>query len=123
MGDSRRQNSKINRIAQHGDAVCRKFNVFVDCVDRRVRVNKTDQIYVRLLVERIRSLCQRRGLSINKLAEMSDIGQSTIDNLMNGHTLNPGIRTLHKIALAFSMTLAEFLDFKELNEFSFDDDK
>lgn len=81
------------------------------------------EIYARLLVERIRSLCQRRGLSINKLAEMSDIGQSTIDNLMNGHTLNPGIRTLHKIALAFSMTLAEFLDFKELNEFSFDDDK
>ena len=86
-------------------------------------MNKTDQTYGRLLVERIRSLCQRRGLSINKLAEMSDIGQSTIDNLMNGHTLNPGIRTLHKIALAFSMTLAEFLDFKELNEFSFDDDK
>ena len=86
-------------------------------------MNKTDQTYARLLVERIRSLCQRRGLSINKLAEMSDIGQSTIDNLMNGHTLNPGIRTLHKIALAFSMTLAEFLDFKELNEFSFDDEK
>ena len=86
-------------------------------------MNKTDQIYARLLVERIRSLCQRRGLSINKLAEMSDIGQSTIDNLMNGHTLNPGIRTLHKIALAFSMTLAEFLDFQELNEFSFDDEK
>ena len=86
-------------------------------------MNKTEQAYARLLVERIRSLCQRRGLSINKLAEMSDIGQSTIDNLMNGHTLNPGIRTLHKIALAFSMTLAEFLDFKELNEFSFDDEK
>lgn len=86
-------------------------------------MNKTEQAYARLLVERIRSLCQRRGLSINKLAEMSDIGQSTIDNLMNGHTLNPGVRTLHKIALAFSMTLAEFLDFKELNEFSFDDEK
>lgn len=86
-------------------------------------MDKKDQIYARLLVERIRSLCQRRGLSINKLAEMSDIGQSTIDNLMNGHTLNPGVRTLHKIALAFSMTLADFLDFKELNEFSFDDEK
>lgn len=86
-------------------------------------MDKKDQMYARLLVERIRLLCQRRGLSINKLAAMSDIGQSTIDNLMNGHTLNPGVRTLHKIALAFSMTLAEFLDFKELNEFSFDDEK
>ena len=86
-------------------------------------MDKKDQMYAQLLVERIRLLCQRRGLSINKLAEMSDIGQSTIDNLMNGHTLNPGVRALHKIALAFSMTLAEFLDFKELNEFSFDDEK
>lgn len=86
-------------------------------------MDKKDQMYAQLLVERIRLLYQRRGLSINKLAEMSDIGQSTIDNLMNGHTLNPGVRTLHKIALAFSMTLAEFLDFKELNEFSFDDEK
>ena len=86
-------------------------------------MDKKDQMYAQLLVERIRLLCQRRGLSINKLAEMSDIGQSTIDNLMNGHTLNPGVRTLHKIALAFSMTLADFLDFKELNEFSCDDEK
>ena len=86
-------------------------------------VDKKDQIYARLIVARIRSLCQRRGLSVNKLAEMSNIGQSTIDNLMNGHTLNPGVRTLHKIALAFSMTLAEFLDFEELNEFSFDEEK
>ena len=86
-------------------------------------MDKKDQIYAQLIAGRIRSLCQRRGLSINKLAEMSDIGQSTIDNLMNGHTLNPGIRTLHKIALAFSMTLTEFLDFTELNEFSFDEEK
>lgn len=31
-------------------------------------------------------------------------------------------KTLHKIALAFNMTLAEFLDFEELNEYSFEDD-
>lgn len=86
-------------------------------------VDQKERIYAQLIAGRIRSLCQRRGLSINKLAEMSDIGQSTIDNLLNGHTLNPGIRTLHKIALAFSMTPAEFLDFQELNEFSFDDEK
>ena len=29
------------------------------------------------------------------------------------------LHTLHKIALAFNMTLAEFLDFPELNEYSF----
>ncbi len=28
---------------------------------------------------------------------------------------------MHKIANAFNMTLAEFLDFEELNEYSFED--
>ncbi|HIR32296.1 MAG TPA: XRE family transcriptional regulator, partial [Candidatus Faecousia faecavium] len=32
------------------------------------------------------------------------------------------VKTLHKIALAFNMTLAEFLDFEELNNYSFDED-
>ncbi|CAN3971881.1 hypothetical protein BCGKFG_BCGKFG_01790, partial [Dysosmobacter welbionis] len=30
-------------------------------------------------------------------------------------------RTMHKIAIAFNMTLAEFLDFPDLNNYSFDD--
>lgn len=30
--------------------------------------------------------------------------------------------TAHKLAFAFNMTLAEFLDFDELNEYSFEDD-
>ncbi len=40
---------------------------------------------------------------------------------MRGITKNPGIVSLHKIANAFNMTLAEFLDFDELNEYSFED--
>jgi len=30
---------------------------------------------------------------------------------------------MHKIAIAFNMTLAEFLDFPDLNNYSFDDDE
>ena len=66
-------------------------------------------------------LCKERGFSINKLARMSNVRQSTIDNIMHGASRNPGIQTLHKIALTFNMTLSEFLDYPELNEFSFDD--
>ncbi len=54
---------------------------------------------------------------------MSGVRQSTLDNLMRGNTKNPGIISLHKIANAFNMTLAEFLDFEELNEYSFEDDQ
>lgn len=78
--------------------------------------------YSELYVKRIRKLCNERGIAINKLATMSDVKQSTLDNIVRGLTKNPGVKTLHKIALAFNMTLAEFLDFEELNEYSFDDD-
>ncbi len=78
--------------------------------------------YSEIYIKRIRQLCKERGIAINKLAAMSDMRQSTLDNIVRGLTKNPGVKTLHKIALAFGMTLAEFLDFEELNNFSFDDD-
>lgn len=36
---------------------------------------------------------------------------------------NPRIKALHKITTAFSLTVAEFLDFEELNDYSFDDEE
>ena len=78
--------------------------------------------YSEIYVKRIRSLCKQRDIAINKLATMSDVKQSTLDNIVRGLTKNPRVKTLHKIALAFNMTLSEFLDFDELNEYSFDDD-
>ena len=78
--------------------------------------------YSDIYVERIKELCKQRNISINKLASMSDVKQSTLDNIVRGLTKNPKVKTLHKIALAFSMTLSEFLDFKALNEYSFDDE-
>lgn len=78
--------------------------------------------YSELYIKRIRKLCKDRGIAINKLAVMSDVKQSTLDNIVRGLTKNPRVKTLHKIALAFNMTLAEFLDFDELNMYSFDDD-
>ena len=77
--------------------------------------------YSEIIVRRIRSLCAERGISINKLAAMSDVKQSTLDNIVRGLTQNPRVMTLHKIALAFGMTISEFLDFDELNDYSFDD--
>lgn len=78
--------------------------------------------YSELYVMRIRRLCRERGFAINKLANMAGINQSTLDNIVRGLTKDPRVSTLHKVALAFNMTLSEFLDFKELNEYSFEDD-
>ena len=79
--------------------------------------------YADIYVQRIRKLCKERGLAINKLASMSDVKQSTLDNIVRGNTKNPRVKTLHKLALAFNMTLSEFLDFKELNDYSFADEE
>lgn len=78
--------------------------------------------YSEIYVKRIRSLCKHRGIAINRLATMSDVKQSILDNIARGLTKNPRVKTLHKLAIAFNMTLAEFLDFDELNDYSFDDD-
>lgn len=77
--------------------------------------------YAEIYVKRIRQLCDERGISINKLATMSGVRQSTLNNIMSNVSKNPTARTLHKIANALNMTLAEFLDFEELNAYSFDD--
>lgn len=79
--------------------------------------------YSALYVMRIRQLCKQRGIAINKLATMSDVKQSTLDNIVRGLTKNPRVKTLHKIAIAFNMMLAEFLDFQALNDYSFEDDE
>ena len=78
--------------------------------------------YSNIILPIILFLCDKRGITINKLAEMSGVRQSTIHNLVCGASKNPKIGTLHKIATAFNMTLAEFLDFPELNNFSLDDE-
>ncbi|MEE0930324.1 MAG: helix-turn-helix transcriptional regulator [Acutalibacteraceae bacterium] len=78
--------------------------------------------YSEIYIKRICELCKQRGITINKLATMSDVKQSTLDNIVRGLTKNPRVKTLHKLAIAFNMTLSEFLDFNELNDYSFEDD-
>lgn len=79
-------------------------------------------VYSQILVDRILALCKQREISIYQLSIMSDVSYSTLDNFINRKTFNPKIKTLHKIATAFSMTVAEFLDFPELNDYSFADE-
>lgn len=77
--------------------------------------------YIDFYIERIKYFCNKRGISINHLSTMSGVKQSTLDNIMQGKTKSPGTVTIHKIANALNMTLSEFVNFKELNEYSFDE--
>ncbi len=77
--------------------------------------------YSDIISIRIRELCKRRGITINRLATLSGLKQSSIDNIIHGASSNPTVKTLHKIATTFNMTLSEFLDYPELNNYSPDD--
>ena len=78
--------------------------------------------YSAIYALRIRQLCKNRKITINKLATLAGLKQSTIDNIIRGKSKNPKVRTLHRIANVFGMTLSEFLDFPELNDYSIDDE-
>lgn len=69
--------------------------------------------YSYLIRTRICELCKEKGITQNKLATLSGVRQSTIQNITSGNTRNPTLKTLHEIASGLEMTLAELLDIEE----------
>lgn len=78
--------------------------------------------YSDVIIKRLTTLCKERKITINKLATLSGITQSTVENLMKGKTRNPKLKTLHKLAIGLDMTVSELLDFPEMNDTAFDDE-
>ncbi len=78
--------------------------------------------YSDVIIIRLRDLCIEKNITVNKLATLSGITQSTIENIMSGKTKNPKLKTLHKIAVGLNMTVSELLDFPEMDETIFEDE-
>ena len=78
--------------------------------------------YSDVIVLRLTRLCEIRNITTNKLATLSGITQSTLENIMSGKTRNPKLKTLHKLAVGLNMTVSELLDFPEMNETIFEDE-
>lgn len=79
--------------------------------------------YADILARRINDLRKERGISLNKLATLSGAKQSTLDNIIKGHTKNPSIGTLDRVAQGFGITVSQFLDFPEMNEMIIEEDE
>ena len=62
---------------------------------------------------RILSLCEEKGFTINKLSIESGVSPSTVKNILYGKSNNPGIVTLKKLCDGFGITLIEFFDTEE----------
>lgn len=78
--------------------------------------------YSDVIIKRLSDLCNERGITVNMLATLSGITQSTVENIMAGKTRNPKLKTLHKLAVGLDMTVSELLNFPEMNETTFDDE-
>lgn len=74
---------------------------------------------VQAISNRIVELCQKRGISINKLCTICGITQSTVNNIVNRRSKNPTVSTIKKICDGLEITLEEFFsteDFRKLEQ-------
>lgn len=68
---------------------------------------------------RILKLCEKRKITINKLATLSGMAQSTVNSLIDGTSGNPKLLTILRLCLGLDMELKEFFDdpvFKDLED-------
>lgn len=64
---------------------------------------------------RILTLCEERGISINKLSTISALPPSSIKNILYGKSQNPKLLTIKMICDGLEITLGEFFDTPEFD--------
>lgn len=62
------------------------------------------------VVRRIEELCAQRNISFRHLAYISGMSPSTITNILNGKSKNPGVVTIKKICDGLDITFMDFFD-------------
>ena len=62
------------------------------------------------VAERIIDLCDERNITINKLCTISAVTQSTVNDIINNRSKNPGVGTIKKLCDGLSITVRDFFD-------------
>ena len=62
--------------------------------------------------ERILELCDQRNITVNKLATISGITQSTLNNIVNGRNNSTTVSTVKKICDGLNITIIDFFSSK-----------
>lgn len=62
------------------------------------------------IVQRILQYCNERNLSINKLASLSMITQSTLNNIVNKYTKDVKLLTIIRICEGLQISVSDFFD-------------
>ena len=64
---------------------------------------------------RILTLCEEQGISINKLSTISALPPSSIKNILYGKSQNPKLLTIKMICDGLEITLGEFFNTPEFD--------
>ncbi len=59
---------------------------------------------------RITELCGERGITVNKLATLCGITQSTLNNIVSGRNQGATVSTIKKICDGLDITIQQFFD-------------
>ncbi|MCR5305062.1 MAG: helix-turn-helix transcriptional regulator [Oscillospiraceae bacterium] len=59
---------------------------------------------------RILELCSERDITVNKLSTLSAVTQSTVNDIVNLRSNNPGIVTIKKLCDGLDISVADFFD-------------
>lgn len=62
------------------------------------------------IVNRIYEICQIKGITLNKLATICGITQSTLNNIVSGISQKPTVSTIKKICDGVDMSLSDFFN-------------
>lgn len=60
--------------------------------------------------KRILELCKEKGITVNKLSNISGVTQSTVNDIVNHKAKNIGIVTIKKLCDEFEITITDFFD-------------
>lgn len=58
--------------------------------------------------ERILELCNERGITVNKLATISGVTQSTLSNIISGRNNSTTVSTVKKLCDGLDISISEF---------------
>lgn len=59
---------------------------------------------------RILQLCKENNITINKLANLAGIPQSTLNDIVHGKSKNPTVKTIYYVCFGLGISMKDFFD-------------
>lgn len=60
------------------------------------------------VITKLKSICDEKKITINRLAGLCGITQSTLENIVSGNSKNPKLSTIIRICHGLNISLYEF---------------